>query len=441
MAVSHKMIKTKGRLSNARIGFKTLVRALKHRNYRIFFAGQTVSLTGSWMQEVAVGWLVYRLTGSAFLLGLVSFSGQIPYLVLTPLAGVLTDRYNRHRMLMVSQTLAMLQAFALAFLAFGGMIRIWHLVFLSLFQGIVDSFQMPARQSFLVEIVDKREDLPNAIALNSFMFNIARFFGPCLAGLLLAVTGEGVCFLANGLSFLAVVMALLLMDLPARKIPHPRRRLWHEMREGFSYAFGFPPIRMILFIVALMAVMGRPYAVLAPVYAKEILHGGPHTLGFLLSGAGAGALCGALFMASRTSVIGLGRLIAGASAVFGAGLVGLAFSRTEWLSMLMMFLVGFGMIVQTTSCSTVLQTIVDDDKRGRLMSIYTTAFMGFIPFGSLGSGALASRVGVPKTMVIGGLLCLFGAFLFARKLPALKASIRPVYASRGLIPIAGGVSG
>lgn len=410
-----------------------IFRALRHRNYRLFFIGQGISITGTWMQEVAVYWLLYRLTNSVLVLGLVSFADQMPAFFITPLAGVLADRWNRHRILIVTQTLAMIQAFILAALTLSGRITVWQVVVLSVLLGIVDAFEVPTRQSFVPEMVEGREDLPNAIALNSFMVNSGRLLGPALAGFWIALAGEGICFLANGVSFCAVVVALLAMRVKPHRPSVQRRRVLKELKEGFSSVFGFPPVRAILGLVALASVMGRPYMVLAPVFVREILHGGPKTLGFLMGSAGAGALMGAVFLASRRSVRGLGRVIAAASALFGVGLMAVSFSRVLWLAMVFMLLIGCGMMVQLVASNTFLQTIAEDDKRGRMMSFYTMAFMGMLPFGSLWAGWMGHWIGVAGTLLIGGVVCLAGALLFARQLPHFRTHVRPLYIRMGII--------
>jgi MFS family permease len=415
-------------------GLKSIGRALRHRNFRLFFGGQTISLMGTWMQRIALGWLVYRLTGSAFLLGVVGFAGQIPTFLLTPFSGVLADRWNRQRILIVTQTLSMVQALILAYLVLNQIVLIWQIILLSLFLGTINAFDIPARQSFMVEMVEDKEDLGNAIALNSSMVNSARLVGPSVAGLLIAVVGEGICFLLNGISYLTVIAALLGMKIaPKNSNPHPSR-IWPGLTEGFTYAFGFAPIRAILLLLALASLMGMPFSVLMPVFAKNILHGGSNTLGFLMGASGVGALTGALYLASRKSILGLGKMIALAAGIFGIGLIGFSFSRILPLSLVLMLVIGFGMMVQMASSNTVLQTIVEDDKRGRIMSFYAMAFMGMTPFGSLLSGYLASKIGAPHTLLIGGITCVFGATFFARKLPALRELVRPIYIRMGIIP-------
>jgi MFS family permease len=419
---------------NSQKGIKFLLRALGHRNYRLFFGGQGVSLIGTWMTRVATAWLVYQMTNSAFLLGLVSFSSQIPILFLAPIAGVLVDRWNRHRVLVVTQTLAMLQSFSLAALALTGIIQVWQIIALNIFQGLINAFDMPTRQAFLIEMVEQKEDLSNAIALNSSMFNGARLIGPSIAGLIIAWTGEGACFLIDGISYIGVIVALLAMIIKPRTWSAPRRKVLQGLKEGYKYAFGFFPIRAILLMIALVSLFGFPYVVLMPVFAKDILHGGPNTLGFLMGATGLGALCGAVFLASRKSVIGLGRILFTATTVFGAGIILFSLSRSIWLSLALLLGSGFGMMVQMACANTLLQTIVEDDKRGRVMSFYSMAFTGIAPFGSLLSGALASKLGAPATNIIGGALCIVGAVIFARNLPRIRTLVRPIYVRMGIIP-------
>ncbi|MBV9960532.1 MAG: MFS transporter [Acidobacteria bacterium] len=412
-----------------------MLRALSHRNYKLFFSGQSLSLIGTWMTRIATSWLVYRLTGSAMLLGVVGFAGQIPSFLLAPFAGVLVDRWNRHRLLVVTQVLAMLQSLALAVLALTGVIKIWHVILLSIFQGVINAFDMPARQAFVVEMVEKREDLPNAIALNSSMVNAARLLGPSIGGVVIAAVGEGWCFMLDGISYLAVIASLLAMKLTPRVTkPRSETNMLREIREGWRYASGFAPIRNVLLLLALVSLVGMPYTVLMPVFANEILRGGPSTLGLLMAASGVGALCGAFFLAGRKSVLGLGKYIPLTAGAFGAGLVAFSFSRSLWLSMLLMVVTGLGFMVQMAASNTVLQTIVDEDKRGRVMSFYTMAFMGTAPFGSLLAGSLADRIGAPHTLIFGGLGCVLGALWFATTLPSLRRDVRPIYVRIGILP-------
>ena len=411
-----------------------IFRAFHSRNYRLFFGGQGISLIGTWLTQIATSWLVYRLTNSALLLGVVGFASQIPTFLLTSFAGVLVDRWNRHRILIITQTLSMIQSLTLAVLTLTGVITVLHIIVLCVFQGLINAFDVPARQSFVVEMVEKKEDLANAIALNSSMFNAARLLGPSIAGVLIASVGEGMCFLLDGISYIAVIGALLAMKISPKGIEPQRTDVLEGLKEGFTYAFGFAPIRSILLLIALVGLMGTPYIVLMPIFATEVLHGGPHTFGFLMGASGVGALVGAVYLASRKSVRGLGRIIALAACILGIGLIAFSLSHIFWFSLLMMLLTGFGMIVQMASSNTVLQTIVDDDKRGRVMSLYTMAFMGMSPFGSLLAGGVAREIGAPNTLLLGGIACVLGSLLFARKLPALREIVRPIYVRMGIIP-------
>lgn len=418
-----------------------MLRALAHKNYRLFFSGQSISLIGTWMTRIATSWLVYRLTGSALLLGVVGFAGQIPSFVLAPLAGVLVDRWNRHRLLVVTQVLALLQSLALAVLALTGLIKIWHVIVLSVFQGLINAFDMPARQAFVVEMVDKREDLANAIALNSSMVNAARLLGPSIGGVVIAAVGEGWCFMFDAVSYLAVIASLLAMKITPRMLKTTNdANILQQLREGWTYAVRFAPIRNVLLLLALVSLVGIPYTILMPLFANEVLHGGPGTLGLLMAASGVGALIGALFLARRTTVLGLGKFIPLMAATFGAGLVLFSFTRVLWLSLALMFVTGLGFMVQMAASNTVLQTIVDEDKRGRVMSFYTMAFMGTAPFGSLLAGTVAQRLGAPHTLLLGGIGCILGAAWFATSLPALRRDVHPIYVRIGVLPeIAAGI--
>jgi MFS family permease len=409
-------------------------RALGSRNYRLYFTGQGISLIGTWIQTIALSWLVYSLTHSAFLLGLVGFSAQIATFLLVPFAGVVADRLNRHHLLVLTQTLFMVQAFVLGMLVLTHAITVWQIVLLSVLLGTVNAFDMPTRQSFVVSMIENRDDLPNAIALNSSMFNGARLVGPAIAGVLIAAVGEGVCFLINAASYLAVIAALLAMKVTPPVLRRERRRVWHELREGFVYTFGFAPTRDIILLLAVVSLVGMPYATLMPIFAAQILHGGASTLGFLSSAAGIGALAGAVVLASRKTVLGLGRWIPVSCAAFGLALIAFSWSRWLALSILLLAVAGLGMITQMASSNTILQTVVDDEWRGRVMSFYTMAFIGMTPFGSLLAGALASRIGAPFTVMLGGIICLLAAAAFARRLPEIRRLVRPVYRARGIIP-------
>jgi len=379
-------------------------------------------------------WLVYHITGSAFLLGLVSFAGQIPTFLLAPVAGVVTDKYSKYRVLLITQILSLIQALILAVLSLTGVIQIWHIVLLSVVLGCINAFDTPSRHSFVVEMVEKKEDLGNAIALNSMIFNGARLIGPSIAGMMLATAGEGICFLINAISYIFVVVSLLLMHVQNKEEKQKAGNLLNDMKEGLNYTFGFPPIKHLLLLLGVASLMGSSYQVLMPVFAKEVLHGGSGTFGFLMGAAGLGALIGAVFLASRETLIKLGRIIPAASALFGAGLVSLSFSRSFSVSLLLMIIIGIGIMLHTASSNTILQTITDDDKRGRVMSFYTLAIMGTAPFGSLLAGSLAKIIGTPYTILIGGISCIVGAFFFYKKLPELKRIVRPVYVRMGIIP-------
>jgi len=414
-------------------GWGNATRALGHRNYRLFFGGQSISLIGTWMTRIATSWLVYRLTGSALLLGLVSFAGQIPTFLAAPFAGVWVDRWNRHRVLVATQILAMLQSFALAALALTH-ITIPEIILLACAQGLINAFDMPGRQSFLVEMVESREDLSNAIALNSSMVNAARLVGPAIAGLVIALWGEGYCFLIDGFSYVAVIASLLAMrDLPQRARA-VRTAMTTALRQGWEYVSGFVPARTLLLLLALISLVGMPFSVLMPIVAGGVLGGGAHTYGFLMGASGCGALTAAAVLAARKSVRGLTRLVPASAAVFGVGLIGLGASHELWLSMGMIYLAGAGMMHQMAATNTILQTLVSEDKRGRLMSYYTMAFVGMAPWGSLLAGTIAAHIGAPRALLLMGCGCLAGAAWFTTKLSAVRDAIRPVYRELGILP-------
>jgi MFS family permease len=425
-------------------------RALRHRNFRLFFGGQTISLIGTWMTRIATSWLVYRLTGSALLLGTVSFAGQIPTFLFAPFAGVWVDRLNRRQVLVWTQTLSMIQSFLLAALTLSGHITIELILVLSVMQGIINAFDMPGRQSFMVQMVGDRADLGNAIAINSSMVNLARLIGPSLAGMLIAATSEGWCFLIDGISYIAVIASLLMMRLEAAAIRRKATSMLTELKEGWSYVAGFLPIRTILSLFAVVSLMGMPFVVLMPIFAAKVLHGGPHTLGFLMGAMGVGALISALSLAVRKNVRGLIRMIPIAAAVFGMGLVAFGLSHAFWFSMLTVAVAGAGMMQGMAASNTIIQTLVSEDKRGRVMSYYTMAFMGMAPFGSLLAGTLAHAIpptpmgfvtgtvlaGAQWTVILNGLVVVLGAAWFATQLPALRRVVRPIYQEMGIIPAA-----
>jgi MFS family permease len=419
----------------AATGLAFMLRALDHRNYRLFFIGQSISLIGTWMTQIAISWLIYRLTNSALLLGVVGFVGQIPSFLFAPVAGVMVDRWNRHRLLVATQALAMAQSLALAALTLTGAVKIWHVIALSAFQGMINVFDMPARQAFVVEMVEKHEDLSNAIALNSLMVNAARLLGPSLAGVIIAAVGEAWCFMLDGVSYLAVIASLLLMKLPravAERIEE--ENLFRQFREGWNYIVGFRPIRNMLLLLALTSLVGMPYTVLMPIFASDILGGGPYTFGWLMAASGVGALMGALFLAARKTVLGLGKFIPAMAGVFGAGLIAFSFSRALWLSLSLRVVTGLGFMAQMAVSNTLLQTIVEEDKRGRVMSYYTAAVMGTMPFGSLLAGAMGAGIGAPHTLLISGICCIAGALWFAKTLPSLRRDVRPIYVKKRILP-------
>lgn len=424
----------------AHSGWRLAVRALRSRNYRLFFGGQSISLVGTWMTRIATSWLVYRLTGSAFQLGMVGFAGQIPTFILGPFAGVWVDRWNRHRVLIATQTLSMIQSFWLAALALTKTITFNEIFALAVFQGVINAFDMPARQAFLLQMVESRDDLPNGIALNSSMVNGSRLLGPALAGLVIAGFGEGYCFLIDGISYIAVIISLLVMRITVAQIIRKRESVVTEFREGWRYVSRFHPIRAILLLLALVSFVGMPYTVLMPIFAQKVLHGGANTLGFLMGASGLGALASAIALAARKSVLGLGRMIPLSSAIFGAGLIAFSFSRWLPLSLVLMLFTGFGMMQQMAASNTILQTVVDEKMRGRVMSYYSMAFVGTAPFGSLIAGYIGGRIGAPATLAIGGSCCLIGGVWFWRELKQIRELIRPIYRRLGILPeVAAGV--
>jgi MFS family permease len=410
----------------------TTFRALRHRNYRLFFAGQTISLIGTWMQTLALSWLIYRLTNSPFLLGLISFSNQIPSLALSPFSGVISDRLPRQKLLFLSQTLAMFQAVAVFVLFQTELLRIDSIIILSIAMGLINGLDMPVRQSFVAELVDDPKDLSNAIALNSSMINGTRLIGPSLAGILIAWVGEGPCFLLNALSFVPVLWCISRMRV-VEKNKRSTKRFSEDFMEGLRYAGRFMPIASILLLLAALCLFGQPYMIFMPVFARDILHGGPQTQGLLVGAAGFGAFIAALYLASRKSVLGLGRIIAVAAVLFGCGLIAYAHSSLQWLSMLILFFVGCGMILCLASSNTLLQTIAEQSMRGRVMSLYTMAFLGVTPIGSLLAGLASRHIGVQATVTIGGTVCIVAGLIFAAQLTELRDKIRPIYLEKGII--------
>ncbi|TBR19650.1 MFS transporter [bacterium] len=412
-----------------------MVRALRHRNYRLFFLGQLVSVIGTWMTATATSWLVYRLTGSSWLLGVVAFASQFPAFLLAPAAGVYVDRWDQRRLLIVTQWLSLAQSLTLAVLTFTGRVTMGWVVVLCAFQGLINAFDMPCRQAFVVSLVEDRQDLTNAIALNSTTFNGARLIGPALAGLLVSAWGEGWCFLLDGVSYLGVIAALgaMVIAAPPRRADAAGGALT-QLREGWHTVFGFLPTRSIILLLSLVSLVGAPFGVLLPAIAAGRLGGGAHTLGFLMASAGVGALVGALWLASRRNVLGLGGTIPAATTGFGLALVGLAYADTQAAAMALLAVIGAGLVLQYASSNTILQSIVDDDKRGRVMSFFSMSFLGASPLGGLLAGAAADRFGVQVTLVGMGLSCLVGAVWFARRLPDIRMAIRPIYRLKGILP-------
>jgi MFS family permease len=412
--------------------------ALRHRNFKLFFYGQSISVLGTWMTRLATAWLVYRLTHSALLLGIVGFSSQILTFLLGPFGGVWVERLNRRKLLVWTQTAAALQSLAMAALTLAHIITIPEILALSALQGAINALDMPGRQSFLLQMVEDRADLGNAIAINSSMVNGARLVGPALAGLVIAAWGEGYCFLIDGLSYFAVIYSLLLMRIKPLNLhldpTAAKPTVFEQIREGWQYVSTFRPIRSILTLFAIVSLMGWPYSVLLPIFAGTIFHGGPHTLGFLTGASGIGAFASALSLAFRKSVVGLTRMIQLSAAIFGAALILFGLSHWLWLSLVLMLFVGFGMMQTAAASNTVIQTLVPEDKRGRVMSYYTMAFVGSAPFGSLLAGALAHYIGAPTTVILTGACVAAGALWFTLELPNIREVMRPIYRQMGLLP-------
>lgn len=426
------------KIGNISIGDLSAVRrvfsSLHSRNYRLYFVGQGVSLVGTWMQNVALSWLVYRLTGSVFLLGVIGFTSQIPTFVLSPFTGVLTDRSNRLRMMILTQACFALQAGIMTALVLLGAIQVWHIIALSLVFGVISAFDAPVRQSLVIDLIDRPADLGNAIALNSAIFNAARLIGPAIAGITIAAVGEGICFLLNAVSFVAVIAALSLIRIPARPALGSAPDFKKSLREGFHYTFGSIPIRTLIIVLTILSFVSFSYIILLPAYAKEILQGGSDTLGYLMSAMGAGALVAALYMAARRTVIGLGRIIAFAMILMGVAIGVGSFSHSLGLSLVVFFFGGLCMVLSLSSINTMLQTIADEDKRGRVMSFYAMAVMGTTPIGNLVAGSLASGIGILHTFLICGLITLGAGIWFRLNLQHLRKYVRPIYVDKGILP-------
>ncbi len=409
------------------------LRALRHRNFRLFLAGQIFALIGYWIQMVAQSWLLYRLTGSATLLGVLAFAGSVPILLLSPLAGLWSDRCNLHRTMFVTQLLELLQAATLAALALAGIIAPWHIVTLAMLLGILVAIELPIRHAYLLELVDGKEDLPNAVALTSLMANCGRLVGPAIAGILITVLSEAHCFLINALTYIAVVISFLMIHTRPQARQPVKTPMLAGLREGFVYAWNSLPIRALLLVLAVVGFLGTPYSTLMPVMVREIFGGGAEDMGFLVGAGGLGAISGTLYLASRANTRGLIRLIVYASFAAGTALTLLAQAPTTLYALPLMMVIGFGILVTSVSVNMILQTIVDDDKRGRVMSLYTAAFLGVSPFGALAAGALADVIGPRATLTLGGLCCAAAALVLAERRKTIGAQIRPIYEKLGIV--------
>jgi len=409
-----------------------LGRALRHRNYRLYFAGQGISVLGTWLTRFATAWMAYRLTGSPLILGLVGFFGQAPTSLIAPFAGVLVDRWDRHRVIVMTQVAAMLQSAALAVFALTGTMTVWHLLVLGAVQAVINGFDMPARQSFLGQMIDDRADLPNAIALNSSIVNSARLIGPVIAAVLVDLFGEGICFSIDAASYLAVIASLLMMRVAKRPLRVRTGSVRAELADGLRYVWNLPLIRWVLLLLASSSVLAGAYGTLLPVVAATTLHGGPHTLGFLMGSAGCGALAAALYLASRSSIGGLTTVIQRCALGLALSMIALGAATTMWLAMPLLFVLGMCMMMQLAATNTLVQTLVEDRMLGRVISLYAVAFFGGAPVGALLEGALASQIGALHTFAVAGVASLACAVAFTSKLPALRISSRPLYERLGL---------
>jgi MFS family permease len=412
---------------------RSLWRSLRHRNYRLYLSGQLVSVCGTWMQQVALSWLIYRLTGSATLLGVVGFASQIPVFLLGPVGGVISDRYSCHRVAVWTQCAALSQALLLALLTLTGWIQPLHIIFLGVALGLVYAFDMPARQALVHQMVEG-EDLANAVALNSSMINAARIVGPSLAGLVVAKFGEGICFLINAVSYVAVIVALCAMNLTEQKrAATAPGSIANALIEGGRYTLATTPIRDVLLLLGVVGFMGMPYMTLMPVFAANVHKSGADALGLMFGAVGTGALIGALFLAQRKNIVGIGRVIVIATVGFGFGLILFTLTQLFWLSLLLLVVVGCGWMVLIAAANTALQTLADDHMRGRVMSLFSMMIVGMAPFGSLLAGWSADQVGAPIVVAIGGGVCAIAGMFFARQLPRLREAARPILLARGII--------
>lgn len=414
------------------LGLPHAVRALRHRNFALFASGQAVALIGYWMQSIAQSWLLYRLTGSATLLGVLGFASSIPILVLAPFVGLMSDRWNLHRAMYTTQVLEMLQAVTLAALAIAGVIAPWHIVTLAMLMGVLVAVELPVRHAYLIELVDGKEDLPNAVAVTSLIANCGRLVGPALAGI--AAFSEAVCFAINALTFIAVLVSFAFIHVQATPRTAVNAPVIQGLKEGFAYAWRSVPIRLLLSVLAVVSLLATPYMTLMPVLVKEVFGGGANVMGFLVGASGLGAVCGTLYLASRPNVRGLVRVIAWAGGAAGTALVVLPWVGGIALALPLLAIVGFGILVTSVSTNMILQTIVEDDKRGRVMSLYTATFLGLSPFGAIAAGALTDRVGVAATLTLGGLCCFAAAAYLAARRGEIRDHVLPIYARLGLRP-------
>jgi len=408
-------------------------KALANPNLRLYFAGQIVSMIGTWMQQMALSWLIYRLTNSAYMLGVVAFASQAPTFLLTPFAGIVADRVNRKRLVIITQSFAMLQATLLAILAFSEKPLIWHLIALGAFSGLINAFDLPTRQTFLSDMLETRAELPNAIAVNSSIVTLTRLIGPPIAGFFISIAGEAMCFVVNAVSYVAVIVALFFVTANQKPFAGERPKAIAQLKEGFKYAFSFRPIRVLLAMVGLSSLSVMSYSVLMTAFAKDVFHGDATTLGILTAGVGAGSLVGAVYLATRTGVLGLGRWIILSSLASGLGLIGFGLTKSIWIALPLLALVGFGSMILMAACNTILQTLVDEDKRGRVMSIYTMCFMGLAPFGSMAAGYLSTVIGLGPTVIASGVIALLLAAGFAARLQKVREDARPIYIERGIL--------
>jgi len=411
---------------------RTTLRALRHRNFRLFIAGQMCSLIGYWMQHIAQSWLLYRLTESTTLLGVLAFAGSVPILLLAPFAGLWSDRANLHRLMFTIQVLEMFQAIALAALAVSGIIAPWHIVTLSMLLGVLVAIELPVRHAYLLELVGDKADLPNAVAVTSMMANSGRLIGPAVAGIAIGWIGEGGCFVLNALSYVAVVITFLMIRVAPRRRSEVHPSMMKGLTEGLRYAWDSIPIRMLLLMLALTSFLATPYAALMPALTRDVLHGGSEHMGFLVGAAGLGGLAGTVYLASRRSVRGLVTVIMYAMLSAGTALALLSWTKSLALALPLLVVIGFSILVTSVSVNMILQTIVDDDKRGRVMSLYTAAFLGISPFGALAAGAVADGIGVSATLTVSGACCAAGGIFLATRRPQIRAHMRPIYARLGI---------